>query len=104
MSPTARAEPRPTRPDPAPSPPPEAEASLDGHWCSEQEYWDRYYLLSDTQPHEDLRTDPVYADYVAQALLAAERRADAEAEARRAAEERALAAEQALARLQGGEI
>ena len=65
-------------------------------------------------PHEDLRTDSVYGDFVAPALQEAERRAaaetaradaeaaraDAEAQARQAAEARALAAEQALARVQ----
>ncbi len=64
-------------------------------------------------PHEELRTDPVYADYVALALQEAERRTAAEA--RRAAEagadtetrhadaarQPALAAERALAMAQG---
>ena len=54
MSPTALAEPRRTRPKPSPdllaeTEPSDAAPSLDGLWCSEQEYWTRYYLLSETQ-------------------------------------------------------
>ncbi len=76
MSPTALAEPRRTRPEPPPdlhadAEPLDAEPSLDGLWCSEQDYWTHYYLLSDThyewnngrleeKPVSDFETFQVY--------------------------------------------